>query len=549
MQTTRTPPQWRPSDTGTTPPPPATAGQKMYSAAAIVAAAFVASRVLGLAREVIIAARFGTTGEYDAYVAAFKIPDLLFQMVMAGAFGSAFVPVFTGYLGQGQVRKAWRLASNVITIAVEAALALAVVVFVAAGPLVRLTVARGLPPADQALAVEMTRILLLSPIFLGLGAAAKGILESTGNFTNPALAPVTYNAAVVAGALFLAPRYGVKGLAYGVVAGSIGHLLTQFPGLLRSEMRYWLLPRPVAEGLGTVGRLLVPRVIGLIAYQVNFIVITSFASLLGVGAISALNYAYQVMMLPHGVFAISVATVIFPAMARQYAARDFAALKMTLGDALRPLLFLTLPASAALMILARPIVQTLFQFRSFSEESTALVAQVLPYFAAGLIALAIVETTTRAYYAMHDTRTPLIASGLTIAINIVAAWLLAPRLGDRGLAASISVTTGLEMLILLAVLRRRIGPFDAAVWRSFVKSVLATGAMAAVLLLIRDRLIAVTDPRGGKSPWQVAIFLFAVGVGLYTYLAAAWYLKAQELTELAQRFGGPLRRLRVTSGE
>ena len=202
MQTTRTPPQRRPSDTGTTPPAPATAGQKMYSAAAIVAAAFVASRILGLVREVIIAARFGTSGEYDAYVAAFKIPDLLFQMVMAGAFGSAFVPVFTGYLGQGQVRKAWRLASNVITIAVEAALVLAVVLFVVAGPVVRLTVARGLPPADQALAVEMTRILLLSPIFLGLGAAAKGILESTGNFTNPALDLSSYSMTSIAAGTF-----------------------------------------------------------------------------------------------------------------------------------------------------------------------------------------------------------------------------------------------------------------------------------------------------------------------------------------------------------
>lgn len=517
-------------------------GRALYSSVALVAAAFVVSRVLGLAREIIIAARFGTTGEYDAYVAAFRIPDLLFLVVMTGAFGSAFMPIFAGYLEEGHVRKAWRLASNVITIAVELMVALAALAFVVATPLVRYFIAPGLSPEQLPLAVALTRILLLSPLLLGLGAAAKGILEATGNFATPALAPITYNLSVIAGALFLAPRFGVKGLAYGVVLGALGHFLTQFPGLVRAGMRYTVLPRPTAEGIGMVGRLLGPRIIGQVAFQLNFIVITNFASLLGASYISALNYAYQLMTLPHGIFALSISTVIFPTMARQFANREFEGLKTTLGDALRPLLFLTLPASAALMILARPIVQTLFQWRTFSEESTTLVAQALPYFAAGLFALAIVETTTRAFYAMHDTRTPLLASLATIGINIVAALLLTSRLGHRGLAGSISITTGLEMAILLAILRRRIGPFDPAVWRSFVKSTLATAVMAAVLFLLRDRLTAVTDPRGGKSIWQVAIFLFALGIGLYTYLAAAWYLKSRELGELTDRFGGSLRR-------
>lgn len=536
----------RTTDTSLTPLEPGdiapSSGRQLYSSAAIVAAAFVASRVLGLAREVIIAAQFGTSAQTDAYVAAFRIPDFLFQMVMAGAFGSAFVPVFAGFLGQGQLRQAWRLASNVITLAIEFFVALAALIFILAGPLLRAFVLPGAPPAEQALAIELTRILLLSPLLLGLGAAAKGILEATGNFTNPALAPVTYNLAVIAGALFLAPRYGIKGLAYGVVLGALGHVLTQFPGLIRAGMRFWVMPKPVAAGVGTVLRLLGPRVIGQAAFQINIIIITNFASRLGASNVSGLNYAYQVMMLPHGIFALSISTVIFPTMARQYANHDFAALKRTLGDALRPLLFLTLPASAALMILARPIVQTLFQLKSFSAESTALVSQALPYFAAGLGALAIVETVTRAYYAMHDTRTPLLASLATIAVNLIAAWLLTERLGLRGLAASMSVTTAAEMTILLVVLRARIGPFDPAVWRSFLTSALATAVMAGVLLLIRDRLTAVTDPSGGKSLWQVAFFLFALGVGLYTYLVAAWYLGSRELNELGRRFGGRLGR-------
>ena len=556
----RTPPtaqQRQTTDTGLTPPEPAAVGPRrnLYSAAVVVGLAFVVSRVLGLAREIIIGARFGTGSEAAAYFAAFRIPDLLFLMVMSGAFGSAFVPVFAGFLGAGQVDRAWRLASNVLTIMVEAFVVVAAVTFIFADPLVRHVVAPELPSATQDLVVELTRILLLSPLFLGLGAAAKSLLEANNNFALPAFAPVTYNAAVVLGALFLVPRYdlrdGVRVLAWCIVAGAVGHVLTQLPGLVRVGMRYQFLPVPAAEGIGAVAKLLGPRIVGQAAFQINFtLVATNFASRLDESGsrVAALNYAYQLMMLPHGLFAIAVSTVIFPAMARQWANRDAAALKATLADALRPLIFLTLPASAALMILARPIVQTLFQIGQFSAQSTTLVAQALPPFAAGLFALALVETVARAFYAMHDTRTPLVASLLAIAVNIVAAFALTQGLGfgHRALAASISVTTGMEGLILLGVLHRRLGPFDLAVWRALAKSGGATVVMVVALLLIRAPLTAMTDPGGGKSLWQVAVFGFAVLAGLGVYLLAAWALRVQELTELTARFrlGERARRLR-----
>ncbi len=557
METTPAAPPRQTTDTSLAPPTPTAgeAGRKLYSAAAVVGLAFVISRALGLVRTIVIGARFGTSPEYAAYVAAFRIPDFIFLMVMSGAFGSAFVPVFAGFLGQGHVRKAWRLAANVLTLMVEGFFLVAILAFILADPLMRLLApglfAPDVPPEIPELAVRLTRILLLSPLFLGLGAAAKSLLEAHDNFALPAFAPVTYNVAVVLGALFLAPRYGVEGLAWGVVAASAGHLLTQLPGLVRVGLRYWFLPKPVAEGVGDVGRLLGPRIIGQAAFQINFtLVVTTFATILGPAYSAALDYAYQLMQLPHGLFAIAVSTVIFPAMARQWAVRDHAALKATLGDAIRPLLFLTLPAATALILLARPIVQTILQWGEFEAESTELVAAALPAFAAGLVALAIVETVTRAFYAMHDTRTPLVASLLTIGVNIAAAFALTWGLGfgHRALAASMSATVTLEALILLAVLRRRIGPFDPAVPRALAKSLGATAIMAAVLLLIRGRLTAVTDPAGGRSPWQFAIFLYAVLLGLGTYLTAAWYLRSRELAELAARFGGPARRLGALAG-
>lgn len=530
------------------PPTPTTSatGRRVSSAVASVGVAFIIGRLLGLARDILIARQFGTGPTMDAYTAAFRIPDLIFSVVMSGAFGSAFVPIFAGFLAQGQTRKAWRLASNVLTLMIECYAVFAFLVYLFADPIVRYLVAPGFAPETQALTISLTRILLLSPMLLGLGAAAKSMLEAHDRFTLPAYAPVVYNAAGVLGALVLAPRYGIHGLAWGIVLGSAGHVLLQLPGLVGVRMRYLLLPRPVAEGVRQVGRLLGPRIIGQAAFQINFaLVLTTFASQLGPGAPSSLNYAFQLMQLPHGLLAISVSTVIFPLMSRLFVNRQFAELKMTFGDALRPLFFLTLPASVALMILAKPIAQIVYQRGDFGPGSTALVAEALPYFAAGLVSLALVETGARAFYAMQDTRTPLIASLLAIVVNLLLAYVLAQRFGTRGLAASMSLTTALEMAIMLFVLRRRIGPFDVAVWMAFIKSVLATIVMAGILLLIRDRLTLATDPlvSRGTAFGRIALFGLALFLGLYTYLVAAWYLRTRELLELTDRFGGRLKRL------
>ncbi len=527
-------------------PTTSAAGRRLYSAVGSVALAFVFGRLLGLARDILIARQFGTNFEKAAYDAAFQIPDLIFLVVMSGAFGSAFVPVFAGFLAQGQTRKAWRLASNILTLMVEGYAVVALIIYLFADPIVRRLVIPGLEPDTQDLAIELTRILLLSPLLLGLGAAAKSMLEAHDRFTLPAYAPVVYNAAGVFGALVLAPRYGVKGLAWGIVLGSLGHVLVQLPGLSAVRMRYLLLPRPVAEGVHTVGRLLGPRIIGQAAFQINFvIVLTTFASRLGEERLAALRYGYQLMQLPHGLLAISVSTVIFPLLSRLFVNKQFAEMKTTLGDALRPLFFLTLPASVALAILAKPIVQVLYQRANFGAESTALVAGTVPFFAAGLMSLALVETGARAFYAMQDTRTPLFASLAAIGVNLILAYLLSQRFGAPGLAASMSATTAIEMAALLIMLRRRIGPFDAAVWTALLKSLMATLVMAILLLLIRDRLTLATDPAvsSGNALARFALFGLALFLGLYTYLAAAWYLRTRELLELTDRFGGRFQRL------
>ncbi|MCA9879613.1 MAG: murein biosynthesis integral membrane protein MurJ, partial [Thermomicrobiales bacterium] len=407
--------------------------------AGIVAGAFVVSRLLGLVREVVLARQFGTSEALGAYISAFRIPDLLFLVIMAGAFGSAFIPVFSGLLGDGEEHKAWKRASVVLNLSSLAAVVLSGLAWLAAPDLVRLIVAPDAPPDIQQLTVDCMRLLLLSPVFLGFGIAAKGILEGQDLFTLPALAPVIYNGATILGAIFLGPRLGVLGVAFGVVVGAFGFLLVQVPGLIRSGMRYTPSFDLRTHGLGEVARLLGPRLIGQAAFQINFIAITNLAWRTGEQSVSALNYAWQLLMLPHGVLALSVSTVILPTLSRLWQQGDTAGFRTTLGGALRPLIFLSLPASVMLFAFRTSIVQTLFQTGAFSAESTALVAAPLGFLAAGLVSYAVVEALARAFYAMHDTRTPVIVGVAIVLANLGIGLALLDRMGYLALALALSL--------------------------------------------------------------------------------------------------------------
>ena len=423
----------------------------------IVAGAFVVSRLLGLVREVVLAQQFGTSEALGAYISAFRIPDLLFLVIMAGAFGSAFIPVFSGLLGEGEDQQAWKLASVILNLSTLAALVTSGLAWLGAPELVRLVVAPDASPEIQQLTVECMRLLLLSPIFLGFGIAAKGILEGQDLFTLPALAPVVYNTATIVGAIVLGPRIGVFGVAVGVVVGAFGFLLVQLPGLIRSGMRYTPSFNVRTPGVGEVARLLGPRLVGQAAFQINFIAVTNLAWRTGEQSVSAINYAWQLLMLPHGVLALSVSTVILPTLSRLWQQGDRAGFRTTLGGALRPLIFLSLPASVVLFTFRTAIVQTLFQTGAFSSQSTALVAAPLGFLAAGLVSYAVVEAMTRAFYAMHDTRTPVIVGVAIVVANLGIGLALLDRMGYLALALALTLSTSIEAVVLGAVLWRRLG--------------------------------------------------------------------------------------------
>ena len=491
--------------------------------------------MLGLVREILIAARFGTSAEYDAYVVAFRLPDFLFLVVMSGAFGSAFIPVFGGLLSCGAQERAWRLANTVLTLTLAVLAIASLVSFFLAGWLIRTVIAPGLAEPQETLATDLTRLLLLSPLLLGLGAAGKGMLEAQRAFTAAAFAPVLYNVGIISGALLLAPAYGPFGLAIGVLAGALGHAGLQFGDLLRRGWRYFPVLDLRTEGLSQVGRLMAPRILGQAAYQLNLIVLTNFASRLGERYVSALNYAFQLFLLPHGIFALSLSTVIFPLMAQQFSRGDLPSVRRTLQQALSPLLCLTVPAMIGLWVFRTSIVQLLLQFGAFSELSTELVSSALGYFAPGLVAFAVVEAVTRAFYALQDTRTPVLASTITVAINIVLSWWLLPLLGHRGLALSLSLATTLEMLILLIALHRRIRGLELGFLSSLVRVLAAGAVMTLVSWPLAEPLTRATDPQSGRSIEQALAFVGTLAAATATYLIAAYYAGVPEMRALARR--------------
>ncbi|HEV2065431.1 MAG TPA: murein biosynthesis integral membrane protein MurJ [Thermomicrobiales bacterium] len=521
------------------------AAPSMATSAVIVGLAFVMSRILGLGREVILANAFGTGREMDAYVSAFRIPDLLFLVVMAGSFGAAFIPVFGEYLTNGDQERAWRLASAVLTWAGIGVLVMSAVCFVLARPLMFL-VAPGFDDETADMAVNLMRILLLSPVFLGFGIAAKGILEAHHQFTLPALAPLLYNVAIIIGALFFVEDHGIYAVGWAVIIGALGHFLIQVPGLLRAGIRFRPTISRQVEGLGEVTRLLGPRVIGSAAFQFNFIAVNAFASTSADEHVSAINYAWQLLMLPHGVLALSISTVVFPSLAALYSHGDNDGFRSMLDRALRPLLFLSVPAGIGLLLLREPIVRVIFESGDFDRASTRLVIAPLAWFAFGLIGYALTEILTRVFYATRDTRTPVVTGVLTVILNLLLCMLFIDTLGYTGLALALSATTSAEAVILLLFLRERIGPIFSPGFTGWMVRVAAAGAvMAAIILVTAPTLERVLEADGSSRIQAYLLFVYAMGLYVLSFVLAAYMLRIPELQQMtgkvARRLPGGLR--------
>ena len=422
----------------------------------IVAAAFGLAAAAGLLRNIILGRQFGIGADLDAYYAAFKLPDLLFSIVAGGALATAFIPVFADFLAADDRAGAWRLASAVTNLVVLVVTALAVVAGVAAPWLVGRVIAPGFTPAAQAETAAVMRILLVSTVIFGVSAVQGSVLHSFKHFLLPALAPVVYPLGIVAGALWLGPLWGTRGLAVGAVIGALLHLAIKFPALLHYGF-HW---RPVLDlrtpAMRHVLWLLGPRLLDLGVFHVTLIMMTNLASRLGAGSVSALEWGWDAMQLPETLIGTAFGLVAFPTLAELAARGDLAGLRRTLSQSLRVVVALTVPAAVGLIVLGRPLLQLLYQRGAFDANSTEAVYVALRFYALGLVGHASLELVARAFFARQDTLTPLLLATASALVNIVLGLLLMGPLGFGGLALSNSIAVTAEVLALSFVLRRRL---------------------------------------------------------------------------------------------
>ena len=493
--------------------------------ALIVMGGFMLTKLVALVREPLIARAFGTSAQLDAYYAAFNLPDLLFTLIAGGALASVFIPIYASALKQRGHVEAERVASAVINLVVLVTAGLAIIIAWFAPGLVSCCLARGFNPAQQALTADLMRLILISTVVFSLAGVLMGMLNARQHFLAPAFAPALYNLGIIGGAVLLAPRFGVYGLAYGVVIGSLLHLGLHILPLLRFGVRYrpvLLLNDPL---IAQLTRLMGPRVLALGVVKINTLVGTNLASGLGEGSVSALNLAWVVMQIPETIIATAIATAVFPTLSQYAAEGDTARLRETITAALRAILLLTAPALVGLLLLGRPIIQLLYQGGRFTEESTNAVVWALNFYALALLGHSVLEVAARAFYARKNTLTPLVVAVLAMALNVAAALVLIQWLAHGGIALANALAVTFESSVLLWIAQRR---WQGVAARSLLslaaRAVLAGAVMAAIILLAQS--VGLTSP-------LVALSFGALGSGVYVVLMGL--LGTAEVREALQR--------------
>ena len=510
-------------------------------AAAIVAFGFLGSRLLGVLRTVVIADAFGASPELDAYNVAFRVPDLIFQVLAGATLGSAFIPVFARVARRDGDDPAWKLASTVLNLVTAATAVLCVVAFAFAPLLVPLLapglgedVGRHAELTDKA--VKLTRLMLLSALLFSVSGMVTGILNGRQRFFLPALAPMLYNVAIIFGAVFLSGPWGVEGLAAGVVIGAGLHLVVQIPGLVRERMRYRFSFDWRDSSAREVARLMGPRVVGLAAAQVNFLVTIYFGSKVGSSTISNLNYAWLLAGLPLALFGMALSTAVFPRLAGHAADEDMASLTETISRVLRVIMFLTIPAALGLALLRSPATVLLLQRGEFTSADAAITAAALGFYCLGIVPQAGIEIHSRGFYALGDTRTPVILAVLTVALNFILSALLWEEYEYRGLAFAVAASSWLEWALLYALYLRRTGASAAADLSAIARFALCGAGMTLFLALA-------FLPFDDATPSQQAVIAVAGGIaGAAVYAGMAHWLGIEELREAVSRLGGRLGR-------
>lgn len=533
-----------------------TRNQYLVRSTVLLMVLFGAAKAISLLQTFIIANAFGVSSEWDAYVAANRIPELIVVLISGGALGHAFIPIFSGYLAREKREAAWHLASHVVNVVFVVALLISAIVFVLAPWLVTQVIAPGFPPETASQTAEMMRLLLLATIIFAISGIVSSILHSHNHFLLPAIAPIMYDLGILFGVVVLLDPFGIHGVALGTVLGSLMHLGIQIPGLVRNRARWFPemgLRDPV---LWRVIQLMLPRIIGLGVFQFNMLVMNNIGSRLGVGAVSALDWGWRLMQIPQTLIGTAMGIVIFPTLAALSEMGDEHGKREAMSHALRFTIIASIPAAIGLIVIGPPLL-SLLERGAFDSTASALIYTTLRAFTLGLVVHSMLEVVARSFYADKDTITPLWAALAGAGINLVLSFMLSGvnevnssylitlagttfdlpgsdmiRGNVSGLALANSLGVTFEVLILLFILRKRWhGIQEAALARAIIKTLTASLIMALAVLGVEMLWIATGFSGSGFITTAAQVGIQAL-VGLIVFVISAWLLRLEELRDL-----------------
>ena len=518
------------------------ANRQIARAAGTVMIAYILSNLAGLLAKMLTANTFGTGMESEAFYAANRFSEILFNLVAGGALGSAFIPTFTGFLVKKDREGAWKLASAIINWVLLILTIFSILAMIFAQQVVHYILAPGFSTVSvekELLTATLLRIQIPSAIIFGLSGLVMGILNAHQRFFVSALAPGMYQLGWIFGALVLAPRYGVYGLSYGILIGASLHLLVQIPALVRlPQIKYRLNLGKHNPAVQEVGHLMAPRLLGVAVVQLNFLVNTYLASLQPEGSVTAISIAFSLMLMPQAAIAQSISIASLPIFSAQVAAGKLEEMRSSFTSTLRMILFLSIPAMVGLILLREDIVRLLYQRGEFTETSTMLVAWALLWYALGLVGHCIVEITSRAFYAQHDTKTPVLVGVAAMSLNLLLSILfsrlftLLGWLPHGGLALANSTATFLEALVLLYFMQKRMHGLDGQFLLSGIsKAFVAVTAMGLCVFTCMQF-------NWGTPYWLQVIATIILAALLYGIVL--YVLKVDEVKSLLRAIKGRL---------
>ncbi len=507
-------------------------------AALMVGVSSLLSRLLGVVRDHILAGRFGAGNDLDVYYAAFRVPDMIFNLVVLGALSAGFIPIFTQLIkSEEEKEKSWELVNNVLNVLSILMIVIVAVLFILAEPLIRL-ITPGFGPEKLAQTVGLARIMFLSPLLLGLSSVVGGVLQSYKRFLVYSLSPIFYNLGIIIGALFLVPRFGLTGLAWGVSLGSACHLLVQLPVIWNLGWRYQAVLDWKNKQLQLIYKMMTARTLSLVINQVNLLVETIFASTLVSGSLAVFNLANNLQSFPVGIFGLSFAIAAFPAIAASAFDKD--RLVYYFSKTLRQIFYFIIPSTVVLILLRAQIVRLVLGSGKFDWNDTILTMNTLTFFALSLFAQATIPLLVRFYYARHDSRTPLYLGLIASAVNIVLNYYLVhSSLGVAALALSFSLSSIVQFALLFIFLRIELGSLDEGLlFKSIGKMLLAASAAGLVIQLMKTWLGFSLEISFG---WQLLLqFVLPASTGLAVYGIVTYWLKSPEILNLLKHVQGRL---------